>query len=99
MLAIDHATPRIRDGSRRPDEEEKKESGDGDRSDYIQAVSSGQGQIADGSQVAGVWRLYKISRVMHALKPGACRLGGLGAAARALRAGGRGALDRVWERR
>jgi hypothetical protein len=52
LLAIDHATPRIRDGSRRPDEEEKKRQETGDRSDYIEAVSSGQGQIADGSQVA-----------------------------------------------
>ena len=51
MLAIDHATPRTRDGSRRPDKEEKKkrqETG----TDQKQAVSSGQGQIADGSQVA-----------------------------------------------
>jgi hypothetical protein len=31
-------------------------------------------------------RLYKMSRVMRALKPGACRLRGPGAAARGLRA-------------
>ena len=56
------------------------------------------GAMPSGRSFEG-W-LYKISRgVMCALKPGACRLGGLVPPPESVKDGVREALNRVWERR